>query len=92
LKRHLPTIPAIRPIVNTLPRLDHRQVDSSHVKSVGYDAAQSHLQVTFKDGSSYDYAGVPPLIYDQFINAPSKGAFMREVLRTRFRSIKRVGP
>ena len=89
--KHLPTVPALRPIANTMPRLDHRQVDSSHVKSVGYDADQHHLQVQFRDGSSYDYPGVPQMVYDQFVNAKSKGAFVREVLRTRFRSIKRVG-
>ena len=35
------------------------------------------LQVTFADGSSYEYFGVPKSVYNKFINAPVPTRFIR---------------
>jgi hypothetical protein len=51
-------------------------VDSSNIRSVGYDAATETLEVEFSDGSVYQYYNVNQGVYDQFITAPSKGKFL----------------
>ncbi len=51
---------------------------SSNVKGVTYDPSSRVLDVTFKDGDSYDYAGVSTRRFNQFDAAPSKGKFLHE--------------
>ena len=55
-------------------------VDSSNIEAVGYDDTTQELHVQFLSGGYYIYSGVPRTIFDDFINAPSKGSFLnREV-------------
>lgn len=55
-------------------------VDSSNLEQVGYDADEMELHVIFKDGSHYVYASVPEGIFDDLLEAPSKGSYLnREV-------------
>lgn len=55
-------------------------VDSSNLDQVGYETDQMELHVIFKDGSLYVYHGVPEHIFDELLNAPSKGSYLnREV-------------
>ncbi|MDE2102716.1 MAG: KTSC domain-containing protein, partial [Patescibacteria group bacterium] len=48
--KKLPAVPAFTPPANTMPALPQRRVKSSHVQSIGYDSANSHLQVVFSNG------------------------------------------
>lgn len=63
-----------------LPRLPRQPVRSSNVKDVGYDPATQTLEVGFKSGASYRYAGVSPARYNELLNARSKGTFLRETI------------
>lgn len=59
---------------------DMTYVDSSNLEQVGYDSEQMELHVVFKDGSHYVYESVPEHIYEQLLDASSKGSFLnREV-------------
>lgn len=82
-------LPALHAPYNTGPLLQGQHVKSKNVKSVAYDPDHQLLQVTFHSGATYDYLGVPQILHRQFIDAPSKGAFVREVIAPRFRSVKR---
>jgi len=42
------------------------------------------LQITFADGSSYEYFGVPKAIYVKLINAPAPGRFARRHIYNSF--------
>lgn len=57
-------------------------VDSSCITQIGYRAADSVITITFKRGGTltYDYAGSPEL-WQQFKDAPSKGAFFNANFR-----------
>lgn len=59
-------------------------VVSSSIRSVGYDKDTEILQVDFKDGSVYQYEGVPPDIYQGFISSPSKGHYFIANVRESF--------
>jgi hypothetical protein len=54
-------------------------VDSSNVASIGYDPATVTLEVEFKNGSIYQYFDVPEAVFQEFINAPSKGKFLATI-------------
>jgi hypothetical protein len=57
-------------------------VDSSTVDQVGYDEEQLELHVIFKSGGRhYIYSDIPENVYQDFINSPSKGQFVHEVLK-----------
>ena len=44
----------------------------------GYDYKSRTLTVVFRDGTWWDYRGVPRELWEAFNAAPSKGKFMRE--------------
>lgn len=52
-------------------------VDSSMMSHIGYDPASTTLTVLFHSGKRYDYAGVPPEVYERFLAASSQGSFFR---------------
>jgi hypothetical protein len=55
-------------------------VDSSNIEAVGYDDDTQELHVQFFSSGYYIYNDVPRQIFDDLINAPSKGSFLnREV-------------
>ena len=53
--------------------MDRTAVESSQIKSVGYDEESSTLEVEFKNGSVYEYADVPKDVYEGMMNADSVG-------------------
>lgn len=48
-------------------------VDSSNLSSVGYE--NSILYVSFHHGGTYSYTGVPQSVYQNLLNASSKGKY-----------------
>lgn len=54
---------------------------SSDVESIGYDDSAEELYVTYIKGGTYIYSGVPRVIYDEFLNAPSKGQFVKQQVK-----------
>jgi hypothetical protein len=56
-------------------------VQSSCVKGVGYDETGRILVVDFIKTGVYTYFDVPEGIYNEFLNAPSMGAFVNKVFK-----------
>jgi len=50
-------------------------VSSSNLSEVGYDPATSTLEIAFKQGGVYQYAGVPTNIYKGLMSAASHGRY-----------------
>ncbi|MFQ9516420.1 MAG: KTSC domain-containing protein [Eubacterium sp.] len=48
-------------------------VSSSNLSAVGYDG--STLRISFHSGGVYDYYNVPASVYENLMNAPSKGKY-----------------
>jgi hypothetical protein len=61
-------------------------VESSSIKSVGYESDTETLSVEFCSGAVYEYAGVSQFTYDSFMASESKGHFFAVFVRACFES------
>ena len=57
------------------------QVRSSANHSVGYDQSTRRMRITFEQGDSYDFCGVPLHVYDGLMSESSKGAYYNDHIR-----------
>lgn len=60
-------------------------VNSSNIKSIGYDKISSVLEVEFTSGDVYQYFNVPEFLYQQFLQASSHGQFLNDHIRYNYR-------
>lgn len=60
------------------------EVESSNIKSVGYNKKGKILEVEFKNGSIYHYRNVPVKSVQDFLEAPSIGKFFSANIRNSF--------
>ncbi len=65
---------------------------SSQVTAVGYDVVTRILQVRFTNGAEYQYAGVPPDLYEKLIAAPSFGSFLHKHIKGKYQYQKITEP
>lgn len=71
--------------------MNYESVDSSTLDAVAYDEASSTLGVRFKNGSEYEYSGVPQNIYRGILAASSAGKYFDanvKKARYRFRQVR----
>lgn len=60
--------------------MERKAVRSTNIASVGYDAGTKTLEIEFKSGGVYQYAGVPEKRYDALMKSPAIGSyFHREI-------------
>jgi hypothetical protein len=64
--------------------MQREPVESSTLASVGYDKTQFLLELEFRSGELYQYAGPPDNIYRELMAAESKGRFFNQNIRDRF--------
>lgn len=55
-----------------------RPVDSTLIRSVGYDLPGSVLEVEFADGNVYEYYDVALTIYSELMAAESVGSYFND--------------
>jgi hypothetical protein len=60
-------------------------VESSTLATVSYEEAQELLQLEFCSGAVYQYFGVPAVVHQALLGAPSKGRYFNHAIRGRFR-------
>lgn len=68
--------------------MERKSVDSSNIKSIGYDEGSSTLEVEFHSGSIYQYFDVPLNIYNELREAGSKGQYFAKQIKGYFRFAK----
>ena len=59
-------------------------LQSTLLASALYDPLLRRLEIEFHSGERYLYFQVPPLCYQQFLQADSKGSFFNRQIRNRF--------
>ena len=60
--------------------MDRKAVRSTNIASVGYDAGTMTLEIEFRSGGVYQYAGVPEKRYESLMKASAIGSyFHREI-------------
>ena len=63
-------------------------VDSSMIDSIGYDPKNKLLEIKFLSSHIYHYEDVPPEIFDEFLNADSKGRFFLDYIEDEYEFYK----
>ncbi|MDR3635763.1 MAG: KTSC domain-containing protein [Isosphaeraceae bacterium] len=62
--------------------MHRRPVDSTLIRSVGYDLASSVLEIEFiTEDRIYEYFDVPLSIYSELMAAESKGLYFNEYIK-----------
>jgi hypothetical protein len=65
-------------------------VASSHIASIGYDERAQTLEIEFTNGSVYQYYNVRATLFEQLMQAPSKGQFLHVYIKNAY-PFSRVG-
>jgi len=63
-------------------------VASSTIRAVGYDERNQALEVEFKSGGIYQYMNMPNSVYERFMAASSKGKFLAQFIKDKYKTIK----
>ena len=69
--------------------MERKRVNSSKLRSVGYDSNNQLLEIEFSSGLISQYFKVPSESYRKFINAPSLESFFRDNIDEEYSS-KRI--
>lgn len=64
--------------------MERTAVESNSLRSVGYDAESTELEVEFHSGRVYRFEGVPESLHDWLMRSPGKGGFFNRMIRDRF--------
>jgi len=64
--------------------MDRISIQSTTLRSAGYDPADHVMELEFCSGAIYRYYGVPEFIFRDLLAADSKGRFFGDVIRDRF--------
>jgi len=62
-----------------------RSVSSRGVAAAGYDSGRQVLRLRYVTGGTYDYLGVPPGVFQNFLAATSKGQFANWQIKPYYR-------
>jgi hypothetical protein len=63
-------------------------VDSSNINSIGYDEESSTLEIEFHSGAIYQYFDVSFPVYDGLMEADSKGQYLSQHIKGKYRYVK----
>jgi hypothetical protein len=58
--------------------MDRKKVNSSSIRSVGYDERNRMLEVEFNDGRIVQYSGVSAELHRRLMSAPSMVSYFRD--------------
>ena len=68
--------------------MERTPVSSSDIASIGYDEDTQTLEVEFKNGSVYQYSGIPSTEHDGIMNSDSKGKYLHANIKNRYSYVK----
>ncbi len=69
-------------------RIKREPVTSSNVASVGYSRQLRALEIEFTRGAVYRFLDVPSAVHRGLIASPSKGRFIAEQIRGKYRFVR----
>ena len=68
--------------------MTRKSVESSNLRSVGYDEFLLVLEIEFKSGAVYRYYGVPSEVHDELVNAESVGKYFNANVKSKYNFLK----
>ena len=69
--------------------MQRKRVNSSKVRSVGYEEATKTLEVEMSNGQVFQYTGVYPEVYRRFMAAPNPTSFFDDKIAEEY-TAKRI--
>lgn len=58
--------------------MQRKRVNSSRLRSIGYDEQTETLEIEMSDGTVYQYGKVSPEVHRRFMNAPNPSTFFED--------------
>jgi KTSC domain-containing protein len=71
--------------------MERKKVNSSSIRSVGFDERSRVLEVEFSDGRIIQYSGVSAEIHRRFLSAPSLVSYFRDNIEESFTAKRMKG-
>jgi hypothetical protein len=71
-----------------MSRMQRRALESTTMRSVGYDRTEQVLEVEFQSGAVYQYLNVPPAISKELLDAESKGQYFNSEIRDSYEFVR----
>ena len=68
--------------------MERQRVNSSKLRSVGYDEKTRVLEVEMSNGAIYQYTGVYPEVHRRFLAAPNPTSFFDDKIAEEYSSRK----
>jgi hypothetical protein len=65
-----------------------QRVESTTVRSVGYQRRSRILEIEFQSGAVYQYVDVPARVYEEFWKAESKGKYFNCEIRDAYAFVR----
>jgi hypothetical protein len=66
--------------------MERKRVNSSKIRSVGYDERNQVLEVEFSNGTVIQYSGVSPEVHRRFMAAPNPGSYFEDKIAEEYSS------
>ncbi len=63
-------------------------VNSTNIRSIGYESESCTLEIEFRGGGIYQYLGVPKVTYEELMAAHSCGSYFHQHIRDKYQWIK----
>lgn len=64
--------------------MEREYVDSTDIRSMGYDSDSCVLEVEFNSGAIWQYPDFPEYLWFEFQSAPSKGKFFAANIKAQY--------
>ncbi|MBL4662083.1 MAG: KTSC domain-containing protein [Flavobacteriaceae bacterium] len=64
--------------------MDRKNIESSMIRSIGYDASTSVLEIEFNSGPVWQYYDVPEAFWYEFEGTDSHGKFFHREIKGHF--------
>jgi len=58
--------------------MDRKRVNSSKIRSIGYDEKSQILEIEMSNGQLWQYSGVSPEVHRRFMAAPNPTSFFED--------------
>jgi hypothetical protein len=68
--------------------MDRKRINSSRIRSAGYDPQTQLLEIEFTNGRIMSYRGVSAEVHRQFVNAPSPVSFFEDKIAENYPEMK----
>jgi len=64
--------------------MDRKSIGSSMIRSIGYDADNSTLEIEFNSGSVWQYFDFPESLWYEFESSESQGTFFHREIKNQY--------